>query len=141
MTGKVEGSLVESTPAAFSYSQSVWPKPYGWQLDGWLVTAATGESLTFEAWAEQDAGRVPLGLVMYGPLVPLDGGADAASCSGPLESSGALVGPQIQWSAPSQGSYFAAPFHTVVETPSGLAFQGLDDSDYARAFIVMSASE
>jgi hypothetical protein len=113
---------------------SVWPKPYGWQLDGWLVDAEAGASMTFQVWAEQDAGAVPLSLVMYGPLE----GNGSPSCSGALESNGAMVGSALPWTAASKGTYFVAPYHWIIETPEGLAFQGLNDASYATAFITMS---
>ena len=137
VTGKPAGTLPEGAPTPFSYATSVWPKPYGWQLTGWLVTAASGESLTFQLWADEDAGTVPLSLVMYGPLE----GIGTASCTGALQGSGAMVGAQISWTAPEPGTYFAAPFHEVVQTPSGLAFEGLNDVDFAHAFIVMSPAQ
>jgi hypothetical protein len=48
-----------------------------------------------------------------------------------------MVGSEIPWTAPTAGTYFAAPYHSIVETPSGLAFEGLNDGDYAHAFVVM----
>ncbi|MGO8992221.1 MAG: hypothetical protein ACLQVI_02760 [Polyangiaceae bacterium] len=137
VTGRSQGTLTRGTPVPFSYATSVWPTPYGWQLDGWVFSAAAGESLTFQVWADEDAGTVPLSLVIYGPLLPLEG-ADAGSCGGALQGAGAMAGTEISWAAPGQGAYFAAPFHQVIETSSGLAFQGLNDTSYAHAFIVVS---
>jgi hypothetical protein len=137
VTGKVEGALKEGTSVAFSYATSVWPKPYGWQLDGWLVTATTGQSCTFQIWAETDAGIEPLSLVVYGPL----DGLETQTCSGVLVDDGAMVGPAIHFRPASPGSYFVAPFHNVVQTSSGLAFQGLNDSAYAESFILMNRDE
>jgi len=133
VTGKADGILTEGTTTPFSYAMSVWPKPYGWLLNGWFVSAAAGQSFTFQIWAAQDAGTVPLSLVIYGPLE----GVTTQSCSGALESDGAMVGSEIPWTAPTAGTYFAAPYHSIVETPSGLAFEGLNDGDYAHAFVVM----
>jgi hypothetical protein len=137
VTGQATSSLVEGATTPFSYATSVWPKPYGWQLNGWFVTAASGESLTFRLWADDDAGTVPLSLVLYGPLE----GVETQSCTGAIVGDGALVGSDIAWTAGAQGTYFAAAYHSVVETQSGLAFEGLNDSNYARAFIVMTGAK
>jgi hypothetical protein len=137
VTGQASGRLTAGTPATFNYAMSVWPKPYGWQLDGWLMSAASGQSFSFQLWSEQDAGDVPLGLVMYGPLE----GADAGDCSGSLQGSGPMLGSTIAWTAGAAGTYFAAPYHWVSETPAGLAFQGLNDSDYAHAVVVMNSAQ
>jgi hypothetical protein len=134
VTGQASSTLAQNTTTPFSYAVSVWPKPYGWQLDGWLVEATAGESVSFQVWAQQDAGVVPLSLVMYGPLE----GVATASCSGALESNGAMVGSELPWTASAPGTYFVAPYHWIIETPEGLAFQGLNDVSYANAFITMS---
>ena len=136
VTGKASGSLAAGTTTGFSYATSVWPKPYGWQLDGWLLSATAGESVTFQLWSVEDAGNVPLSLVLYGPLEWGDGG----TCEGGLQGSGAMAGTTLSWVAPVEGTYFAAPFHAVSETAVGLAFQGLNDADYARSFIVMNTA-
>jgi hypothetical protein len=138
VTGKVDGTLDRGTRVPFSYATSIWPTPYGWLLNGWLVTASAGEPLAFQLWAaEEDAGVQPLSLVLYGPLE----GLDTAACTGTSVGNGPLVGPEIRWTAPADGTFFAAPFHDVVQTPAGLAFEGLNDSNYAHAFIVMNPAE
>jgi hypothetical protein len=137
VSGNPEGVLDEGITVPFSYATSIWPTPYGWGLQGWILSASAGQSLRFQVWAEEDAGIQPLSLVMYGPLEVLD----ARTCSGPAVGNGALVGAEILWTAPAQGTFFAAAFHEVVETPVGLAFEGLNDSNYAHAFIVVNSAE
>jgi len=133
VTGKADGILVDEATTPFDYAMSVWPKPYGWQLDGWFFRAAAGQALTFQVWVAEDAGAVPLGLVLYGPL----DGVGTQTCGGAPEGDGATLGSGVSWTAPTAGVYFAAPHHAIVETPSGLAFEGLDDGDQTQAFVVM----
>jgi hypothetical protein len=135
VTGQATVALETGATTPFDYATSVWPKPYGWQLDGWFLQATQGESLTFKMWADQDAGGVPLGLVVYGPLA----GVGTETCEGSLEA-GPMTAAAITWAAPAEGWYFVAPYHTVVETPQGLAYQDLNDTDFARAFFVVESS-
>jgi hypothetical protein len=137
VTGSVEGRLDEGAPIAFSYATSVWPKPYGWQLDGWVITATAGESLTFQVWADQDAATLPLGLAVYGPLE----GMNTQTCSALPAADGQMVGSEFQFTAAADGTFFATPLHGVVQTSSGLAFEGLNDSSFADAFIVMTPAK
>jgi len=137
VTGSIEGRLEEGVPINFSYATSVWPKPYGWQLDGWVVTAAAGQSITFRVWADRDATTQPLDLAVYGPLE----GANTQTCSATLAANGQMVAGELQFTAATEGTFFATPLHDVVQTSSGLAFEGLNDSAFADAFIVMSPAE
>ena len=137
VSGRAAGILQQGTQVAFSYATSIWPTPYGWQVDGWLLSASAGDSFTFQLWADDDSGAHPLSLLIYGPLERLG----TATCSGASVGNGPLVGTEIRWMATAEGTFFAAPFHDVVETPSGLAFEGLNDNDYASAYIVMNPAE
>ncbi len=130
-------SLLEPGAAVpFDYATSLWPLVNGWVLNGWYLNAAPGDQLSFRLWAEQDAGTVPLDLAVYGPLE----GIGTKACSAALASDGPMSGAEIQWTAPAGGTYLAAPYHAVTETAAGLAYQALNDGDYAHAFIVLGAA-
>lgn len=137
VTGLSQGVLGSGTQVPFDYATSIWPTPQGWEFRGWLVAASAGQSFVFQAWTAQDGGAVPVPLVAYGPLQA----GDAGICGGAIQSSGVMLGSEVTWTADGEGTYFVAPYHQVSETPSGLAFQGLDNALYADAFIVMNPVE
>jgi hypothetical protein len=134
VSGRAPGLLPQGSQTSFSYAESIWPTMYGWALNGWLINASVGDSFTFRLWAEDDAGAHPLSLVMYGPLE----GLGTASCSAASIGNGPLAGTEIPWTAATTGTFFVAPYHDVVETSEGLAFGGLNDTDYATAYILMN---
>jgi hypothetical protein len=138
VTGEAETMVSEGQSVSFDYAMSVWPKPYGWQLDGWLLRASPHQSFTFRAWAEADGDSVPLALVAYGPIHDVD----TANCSGPMQSGGPMIGSEVQWIADDEGMYFVAPYHKVTEGSGGLTFQGLDDTaEYGHSHLAVSAGQ
>jgi hypothetical protein len=137
VTGQVNGVLEEGEAIPFNYATSIWPTRDGWEVGGWLMVAAANQSFAFTLWSEEDGGNVQLPVATYGPLENLGG----ASCSGTSQGSGVTVGGEVQWKADTEGTYFVAPFHQVTETSSGLAFQGIDDVQYAHSFITVTSVE
>jgi hypothetical protein len=137
VTGLSKGVLQAGEQKSFDYATSMWLTLPGWEFEGWLVSASTGQSFTFQVWAEEDGGAVPLPVVAYGPLE----GVGTATCSGTMQGAGVMLGSEVEWQAGSEGTYFVAPFHQVSETSSGLAIQGLDNTQYANAFITMNVVE
>jgi hypothetical protein len=137
VTGRSAGALPLGQQVPFDYASSAWPTPQGWELSGWLVEATANQTFALQVWAEQDAGADPLPVVAYGPIADVG----TSSCSAALQSPGVMLGSQVQWTASGEGTYFIAAYHQVSETPSGLAFQGLDNTLYGHAFIVMQPTE
>lgn len=132
-----KGTLPEETPVAFDYAESIWPTMYGWQFNGWVVTAGARESFWFKVWADQDGGKVQLDLAIYGPLSATPTDSDPTLCTGAMQGSAPMSGEDIGWTAPAAGTYFVAPYHMVTETTSGIAFQDFDDPSFSDAFIEM----
>jgi hypothetical protein len=141
VSGFAQGVLQAGQQVSFDYSTSIWPEKDGFGFQGWLITAAANEELSFQVWASPDAGQpLYLPLVTYGPLGNVGTGNQ---CTGAANAPVMQPSPAgLPWTAGAAGMYLVVPYHEVSETvlsdgSQGLAFQGFNDPRYADAFLTM----
>jgi hypothetical protein len=117
VSGDVMGTLpTTGATVSFDYGSSATLQGGTMTQQGWIVTGGAAERYTFSLWAQDGDSRLPLQLLVYGPieLGPADGECYATLLgSAPLAASDATLAPTM-W-----GKYFVAPYHPVVVAGDG----------------------
>jgi hypothetical protein len=117
----VSGDVMSTLPTTgatvgFDYVTSVTLQGAAMTQQGWIITGGGKERYTFSLYAQDGDSRLPLQLLVYGPieLGPDDGQCYATRVqSTPLAADDTLLAPTV-W-----GKYFVAAYHPVIVADDG----------------------
>jgi len=117
VSGDVMGTLpTTGATVGFDYETSVTLQGGAMTQQGWIITGGGTERYTFSLYAQDGDSRLPLQLLVYGPieLGPDDGECYATRVeSTPLAADDTILAPTT-W-----GKYFVAAYHPVIVAGDG----------------------
>lgn len=133
VSGDVMGTLpTTGATVGFDYGSSATLAAGTMTQQGWIVTGGGTERYTFSLWAQDGDSRLPLQLLVYGPieLGPADGECYATRVGGtPLAADDATLAPTT-W-----GKYFVAAYHPIIVAGDGtVSLQSTSDAVYSNGY-------